>query len=268
MIRLVVLSVLVVSALGASLKNETSDFVDGRIVGGLPEDILDFPYLVAILDRNGHFCGGSLLNFNTVLTAAHCFNDILDRLLEILLMNIFTVRAGSSNHDTGGYTVGVSRIIVHPKYNILNYDYDVAILKLKSFLPSDDARIKYIRLPNEGFVIPDNETILVSGWGVLWENGPKPSQLEAVDVDQISNDICQEKYDEINKKITERMMCAGDLGQGGKDACQGDSGGPAIYNFTLVGVVSWGEGCGEADYPGVYAKVANPDILNWIDNYV
>ena len=59
------------------------------------------------------------------------------------------------------------------------------------------------------------------------------------------------------------MFCAGTK-EGGKDACQGDSGGPAIFQNELVGATSWGIGCGQATYPGVYTDVAI--YRSWIDS--
>ena len=62
------------------------------------------------------------------------------------------------------------------------------------------------------------------------------------------------------------MICAGYPGVGGKDACQGDSGGPFVCNdggkAVIAGVVSWGNGCALADYPGVYARTTY--VLDWI----
>ena len=60
------------------------------------------------------------------------------------------------------------------------------------------------------------------------------------------------------------MFCAGILDVGGKDACQGDSGGPVTLNGQLVGATSWGYGCAQAKYPGLYTDVAM--FRNWIES--
>jgi len=74
------------------------------------------------------------------------------------------------------------------------------------------------------------------------------------------------------KKIdNNNMFCAGEP-QGGKDSCQGDSGGPVTYydsttnSFIEVGLVSWGNGCAEAGYPGVYSRISS--YINWISTLV
>jgi trypsin len=96
---------------------------------------------------------------------------------------------------------------------------------------------------------------VVSGWGTLSFGDPNlPSQLQAVDVYITSRAECDSAY-AANGGITENMICAGVPG-GGKDACQNDSGGPLVVGGQLVGIVSWGIGCAEADYPGVYSNVA------------
>lgn len=56
--------------------------------------------------------------------------------------------------------------------------------------------------------------------------------------------------------VTSGMVCAG-ASDPPRDACQGDSGGPLVVNYTLVGIVSWGEGCADTAYPGVYTRVSN-----------
>merc|ERR1712210_94155 len=94
-----------------------------------------------------------------------------------------------------------------------------------------------------------------------------------VDVQVISNSECNAAYG----GITDNMLCAQDAsGNGGSDACQGDSGGPLVscgedsncgtnpgQNYDLIGIVSFGVGCGRPDFPGVYARVTAARA--WID---
>lgn len=79
------------------------------------------------------------------------------------------------------------------------------------------------------------------------------AQLQAVEISIVDRKACKNAYPEV--PVTERMICAG-VPNGGKDSCQGDSGGPLISNNTLYGIVSWGYGCAEKGYPGVYGNVA------------
>jgi trypsin len=77
---------------------------------------------------------------------------------------------------------------------------------------------------------------------------------------------CAEIYAPRNHIITENMFCAGVLGEGGKDSCQGDSGGPIVdEDGAVVGVVSFGIGCGRADFPGVYARLGG-NLLEFVSS--
>jgi trypsin len=96
---------------------------------------------------------------------------------------------------------------------------------------------------------------VVSGWGTLSSGSSSlPTQLQAVTVNIVSSSECSSAYSSYGG-ITDRMICAAVSG-GGKDACQGDSGGPLVVGEDLVGIVSWGVGCAEPNYPGVYSNVA------------
>jgi trypsin len=96
---------------------------------------------------------------------------------------------------------------------------------------------------------------VVSGWGkVSSGSATLPDHLQAVTVLAVPAAQCESAYATYGG-ITENMICAAVTG-GGKDACQGDSGGPLVAGGTLVGIVSWGVGCAEARYPGVYSNVA------------
>ena len=92
------------------------------------------------------------------------------------------------------------------------------------------------------------------------------NNLQWVRVPAITNSECNSAYG--SGMITDSMICAGYPGEGGKDACQGDSGGPFVCangtKSVIAGVVSWGYGCAEAQYPGVYARVTA--TLDWINS--
>ena len=113
----------------------------------------------------------------------------------------------------------------------------------------------------------------VTGWGSLEEDSTKhPNILQEVTLPVITNAECKSKYDvyvnngiRYGDLITSRTLCAG-YPHGGKDSCQGDSGGPGIWRDSgrtyLIGVVSWGIGCGRPEFPGVYTRVTA--YMDWI----
>uniref|UniRef100_A0A672I742 trypsin n=1 Tax=Salarias fasciatus TaxID=181472 RepID=A0A672I742_SALFA len=99
----------------------------------------------------------------------------------------------------------------------------------------------------------------------FWLLSGTPSRdLMEVNVDIIDTRVCNSR-DVYFGAVTRHMLCAGTL-QGGKDSCQGDSGGPLVCQgedrWYLVGITSWGSGCGRRDKPGVYTKVSS--VLPWI----
>jgi trypsin len=95
--------------------------------------------------------------------------------------------------------------------------------------------------------------------------GDLPTTLQAVDVPIVNHKSCIKTYTKIGK-VASQTLCAGYLGVGGKDTCQGDSGGPLVQNNTLIGIVSWGFGCAESKYPGIYTKISA--YINWIQSTI
>lgn len=95
-------------------------------------------------------------------------------------------------------------------------------------------------------------------------NGGTPSILQKVTIPIVNQTVCAESYVPLSYSVTDMMICAGNLEQGGKDACQGDSGGPLVAHNVLVGITSWGLGCARPEYPGVWTRV--PALANWIKN--
>ncbi|KAJ8939517.1 hypothetical protein NQ318_022235 [Aromia moschata] len=174
-----------------------------------------------------------------------------------------SVRAGSSHYGTDGQLITVSQITEHENYFQHSADYDIALLELSEEVTAQGA--KPIELCKSR-PVPGTEAV-VSGWGrTSLEDKTKPYILQVVKLPVIDQKICKDAYGErknFKYKITERMICAGNINHDGEGACLGDSGGPMVANGKLVGLVSWGRGCAVAGYPGVYASIA--DLRDWID---
>ncbi|XP_065073552.1 trypsin 5G1-like [Ochlerotatus camptorhynchus] len=223
----------------------------GRIVGGFEVDIADVPFQVSLQAEYGHFCGGSIINSTWVLTAGHCASTSDDPQL--------SVRVGSTLHAEGGQLVTVKRVIQHPEYNIGTIDYDFSLLELSEELQLSE-QFFAVDLPEQDEPVEDGSCLQVSGWGNTQNALESGKELRATNVPAVNQQKCVEAYASFGE-VTPRMLCAG-FDKGGKDACQGDSGGPLVEGTKLVGVVSWGKGCAEEGYPGVYSRVAT--VREWI----
>ncbi|KAM3507996.1 hypothetical protein MY11210_006918 [Beauveria gryllotalpidicola] len=215
--------------------------VSTKIVGGNVAPQAAFPFIVSLASGGHHFCGGSLINAEFVLTAAHCLISPPPNIM---------VRAGSNDRTSGGTVVRGIRSQVYPGFDPILLDHDVAILRISPPI-KESATIKYAKLPQKGSD-PQQGMKTVAGWGFLRDQtGPGPMELRQVSVPLIPRQKCRETV----TRVTENMICAAGPG---KDACQGDSGGPLIDAQTgvLQGVVSFGlGGCASPTYPGVYARV-------------
>lgn len=256
------MTVVTVILLAAELA-EVGEGYDGselRIVGGFPALQQATMHQVSIRRKpndnsfgNGHMCGGSLINNHTVLTAAHCLVDNNDRKRAA---SYFRVVGGSLNRTViSDNTVirDVSQVITHPRYNPKNFDNDVGLLILSAIVPENHPTLRPINMttskPNPGVVCQ------TSGWGTpIYNVNIATPVLMAVNVTIQPTELCNASSS-YGGLLKSGMFCAGDV-QGNRDACQGDSGGPLVCNGLLAGIVSNGNGCGLARYPGIYADVA------------
>lgn len=189
--------------------------MDRRIVGGDDTTIEELPWQISMTNFGSHRCGGSILSTTKIITAAHCVRGVL--------LQYVGIRAGSTFRTTGGVQVPVRRIVEHEDYNVpIYFDHDVALMFLESALTFGPG-IQAIGLPAQGFVVAHGTDARTSGWGALSQGGSPPEILQVVTVPIVSNDICGDAYEQMNP-ITDGMICAGLLEEGGRDACQGDSG--------------------------------------------
>ncbi|XP_066972648.1 venom protease-like isoform X2 [Macrobrachium rosenbergii] len=247
---------------------------DQRIVGG--QDVSPqnkYPWMVGLKTSdgfNGYSCGATLISNRYALTAAHCLYDPLSGKpvkAKQLQVGLADHQQLSTTDDITGVTrlVKVDSYIVHPEYSIRGYGEDIALVKLRE--PVDltaNKEIKPACLPKDDSNTYQGYDGIVAGWGVqdYYDGSSYPDGLMEVSVP-----ILDPKCNGYNPsfKITKKMLCAG-YKKGGKDACSGDSGGPLVVNengiYTLVGVVSLGEGCAQPNTPGIYTRVSK--YLDWI----
>ena len=145
---------------------------------------------------------------------------------------------------------------VHPLFDPVTYDFDYALLKLDRAHPNP-MMVSLWKTPE----IPEELTIL--GWGLTSDGGVQSNMLLMAIVRRFNTSQCNENYSP--ETISENMFCAV---ENGVDACQGDSGGPILISGTniQVGITSWGAGCANATYPGVYTRIDKG--YGWIEETI
>uniref|UniRef100_A0A8C4UH40 Peptidase S1 domain-containing protein n=1 Tax=Falco tinnunculus TaxID=100819 RepID=A0A8C4UH40_FALTI len=193
---------------------------ESRIIGGRPCSINQRPFQVALIKRGQILCGGSLIDAQWVLTAAHCKQPIRD--LRVLI-GTDTLRDGT------GEVRMISKLQVHPAYNPRKNDNDFMLLRLNKPIQFSSS-IKKIRLATKCPM--DGMRCSVSGWGTTKSPGAKlPKNLQCAAIQTFGRDKCTRAY---GNAVTPNMFCAG-VPQGGIDSCQVRGGGWWSFSHLPVG---------------------------------
>ncbi|MFJ9715537.1 S1 family peptidase [Streptomyces sp. NPDC101213] len=231
------------AAATALLSAPTAVAAPQPVVGGTTTTTTAYPFMMQITDASqNQFCGGTLVSPTKVVTAAHCMAG--ETTGSVRVVGGRTYLSG-----TNGTVSRVSRIWVDPGYTDATNGDDVAVLTLSTSMPYTTA--PYVTSSQTG-VYAAGTTARVLGWGTTSANGSSSNQLRTATVPIVSNSSCASSYG--SDFVASDMVCAG-YTSGGVDTCQGDSGGPLLIGGVLAGITSWGEGCAQAGYPGVYTRL-------------
>jgi len=216
-----------------------------RIINGnVVKSQFRYPYFSLMYGQS--LCGAVLIGPRLVLSAAHCEEASSQ------------FRIGAFENIDDGERVNIRSTIVHPDYEISQFDNDIIIFQLDT-----DVDLPYIQLGPDYI---NGGIFTVIGFGDT-DEGPDlalSNVLLEVELEYIDSDECDDGHGD-RDEVKDDMLCA--AGED-KDSCIGDSGGPLIKkginggNDTLVGVVSWGRGCAEKGVPGVYSRISY--FYDWI----
>ncbi|XP_018784473.1 PREDICTED: trypsin-like [Bactrocera latifrons] len=217
------------------------------VIGGVKTTITDHPYVVSLQLANGtHVCGGALIKENIVVTAAQCF--VFQDPVQLY------VRLGTGSYAADGELISISSYIINENFDFTTMDSDVAVLKLSKSVAKSPAKSE-IKVAGEK--PKKNRSGVVTSWS-------RSRQLEDVTVRIIKAKKCRSGeyiYDEDD--ITDNMFCAQAYN---RYICDGEPGSPLVYKKKLIGLVSWGYGCGNVGNPAVYTNVYK--LRKWIKKMI
>lgn len=241
-----------------------------QVIGGTAVSNGKYPFVTALYDSSvgppvrSQFCGGTLIDRDSVLTAAHCVDGSPAAPLRVTV--------GRTVLSSGqGQTRGVARIFVHPRYNgNVSSAYDAAVLKLSK--PVGGIRPVRLATSGQNALETPGRGAMVAGWGNTIAQ-PVGGSAGASYPDRMREARVPIRSDSFGRQVYGSGYFPGLMvaaGKTGKDTCQGDSGGPMFTRvagrYTQIGITSFGAGCGAPNHPGVYAEVNNSSIRGFITN--
>lgn len=286
-------AVAVASAIATAVLVVGPAVADGRpavahpaIVGGQPAAPGSFGFVANVYIGDQPQCTGTLIAPRWVLTAAHCASisgaatmglggtpaTFPPAAYDVKLGTVQTSGAGGEDHH-------VSAVVLDPAFSAATgAEDDVALLELTT--PSAQMPVP-IAAVGERAIWKPGALAAIAGFGTTAPSGTaKPATMQVANVPITTDAYCAAAYPPgaANEAANDgsfdarTMVCAG-YSQGGHDTCEGDSGGPLLAAtpagaWRLVGATSFGNGCAQPGFPGVYARVAEGPIRAWIASRV
>ncbi|XP_015982178.1 neutrophil elastase [Rousettus aegyptiacus] len=218
-----------------------------EIVGGQQARPHAWPFMASLQRRGSHFCGGTLVAPNFVMSAAHCVNSMNSQTVQVVL--------GAHNlrrRERTQQTFAVQRVFENgfDRTNLLN---DIVLLQLNGSA-TINANVRVARLPRQDQGVGNGVRCLAMGWGQLGTNQPPPRVLQQLNVTVVT---AQCRPTNVCTMVPGRRA----------GICFGDSGGPLVCNGVVHGIDSFIVGrCGSGVYPDAFAPVAQ--YADWIESVI
>ncbi|CAG4982515.1 unnamed protein product [Parnassius apollo] len=253
---IIIIQVKLIRGLECECGKPSETLLSMRIVGGRRAEPHSYPWTVAIKNHGRMHCGGALISVKHVLSAGHCFkwDNIKNMIVLIGLDNMYDLSDVELRN--------ISKVVIHEQFSstAMRDENDIAIATLNEPV-AFSATIAPICLPRPGQDFGGYVGTIV-GWGRIGVDKMASNVLLKASLNILTDRECWSTR--LAEHLKPMMMCAFSKG---KDGCQGDSGGPLIVfdsngRYVQAGIVSWGIGCANPRYPGIYTKVSH--FIDWI----